>query len=152
MSQRGGAMLSEESREQVRDSWNGLGFFYDRDDERHAWRVMGSRAGLLRFARLLERYADDPVHAKVSEHEHYGPYWYLEFMTGATPQIARHAIVGMPQDFRALAHTVVTIAGNAGVGDIVVIDQQFAQTNEYVLEIAVEADSFLPADADPQLQ
>ena len=58
----------------TRREWRALGFFYDRDDVGRKWRLIGSRAGLLRFKEALLRYAADPRNAGISEHEHFGPY------------------------------------------------------------------------------
>ena len=59
-----------------------LGFFYDRDDASKEWILVGSRAGLQRFADLLHAYVADPRHETLSEHEHYGPYMYLDHDRG----------------------------------------------------------------------
>ena len=68
-----------------------LGFVYDKDDDRKESRLVGSRSGLLRFRDLLLEYSADPRNAKKSEHEHYGPYMYLEIMTWPEAGFDDHA-------------------------------------------------------------
>jgi hypothetical protein len=68
-------------KDDTRREWRELGFFYDRDDVSKEWRLVGSREGLRHFAGLLRAYVADPRNEMKSEHEHYGPYMYLEVMT-----------------------------------------------------------------------
>jgi hypothetical protein len=74
-------MPSDSVNEMTRSEWRELGFFYERDDEARAWRLVGSGGGLGGFCSLLEQYASDPRMARTSEHEHYGPYAYLKLVT-----------------------------------------------------------------------
>lgn len=141
-------MTSRESTQQIRESWNRLGFYYDRDDDRKAWRIMGSRTGLLEFSRLLAEFARDPRHEPLSEHEHYGPYWYLELMTWSSACIDRHAIKGSLEDLSRLAQITSETVCRAAAGAATVIDKEYSSQNEYVLELVVESESFNPADAD----
>ena len=74
-------MPSDATNQSTRREWRELGFFYDRDDQAKVWQLTGSRAGLLRFRDVLRSYAADPGNDLKSEHQHYGPYGYLEVMT-----------------------------------------------------------------------
>jgi hypothetical protein len=71
--------------------WRELGFYYLLDEEAKVWCLVGSQAGLLRFSQLLRNHVADPRNEKKSEHEHYGPYCYLEVMTWPTPGMDPHA-------------------------------------------------------------
>src|SRR5437773_4027209 len=74
-------MPSDAANKATRREWRELGFFYDRDDQTRVWKLTSSRAGLLGFRDALLSYVADPRNALKSEHEHYGPYSYLEVMT-----------------------------------------------------------------------
>jgi hypothetical protein len=74
-------MPSDATNRATREEWRELGFFYDPDDRAKTWTLTGSRLGLRRFVECLLEYAADPGNAMQSEHQHYGPYMYLEVMT-----------------------------------------------------------------------
>ena len=144
-------MPSEEVNEATRKEWRDLGFFYDRDDDRNEWRLVGSHSGLLKFRDLLLRYVGNPRNAANSEHDHYGPYMYLEIMTAAQPGIDRHAIYGALQDLRRLASVVETKLKNTRAGSLVRIDEEFARDCGYSLLLDIREENFDPASADPEL-
>src|SRR5882672_6668075 len=96
-------MPSEATNDATRREWRELGFFYDRDDANKVWRLTGSRAGLLRFRDVLLSYVTDPRNASDSEHEHYGPYSYLEVMTSPNAGFDHHEIYGSVSDLRRLS-------------------------------------------------
>jgi hypothetical protein len=66
-------MPSDATNRMTRDEWRALGFFYDVDDAAQRWRLVGSKAGLRRFAEMLRTYASNPKHAVPGEHDHFGP-------------------------------------------------------------------------------
>ena len=76
-------MAVEQMNRMTREGWRELGFYYDFDEARFCWRLIGSRSGLLKLRDILNGYADDPRNEQISEHEHYGPYSYLKLMTWA---------------------------------------------------------------------
>ena len=86
--------------------WRELGFFYDRDDSAKEWRITGSKGNLNRFVKILRDYASDARNHVISEHEHYGPYMYLEIGTWATPEITDHWIAGPWNNLLELAAVV----------------------------------------------
>lgn len=90
----------------IRDEWQALEFQYTRDDAAREWRLVGSRAGLRNFSRILSRYADDPRNEFKSEHDHFGPYMHLIIMAWPDAGIGENAIHGTLADLRRLAAIV----------------------------------------------
>jgi hypothetical protein len=99
-------MPSEKVNQITRDEWRELGFFYDFEEKSSRWLLVGSRTGLLKFRDMLTEYANNSRNDNLSEHDHYGPYMYLELMTWDKPQITEHAICGTLPDFKRLAEVV----------------------------------------------
>jgi hypothetical protein len=135
----------------LRQKWRELGFFYDYDEQQACWRLVGSRAGLLKFCDLLQAYADNPKNDQPSEHDHYGPYLYLEVMTWHEPQITDHAIAGPLTELRRLAALCRDKLAHVKPGHIVVMDREYSASNTARLQFEAQADHFDPAGADPQL-
>jgi hypothetical protein len=131
--------------------WRELGFFYDTNISDRAWNLVGSRAGLLKFAHLLRDYAANPRLAPISEHEHYGPYFYLKVVTWHKPLITQEDIRGTQSDIRRLADLLQRGLANADVGQSFDIDADFSPQNEFRLRLHVREDEFDPASADPML-
>jgi hypothetical protein len=145
------AMPSDAANEATRQKWRELGFFYDRDDQTRVWRVTGSRAGLLRFRDVLSEYAADPRNAPKSEHEHYGPYMYLEVMTWPEAGFDKHAIRGPLTELARLAKLIEAKLATARPGSSVLIQEEFATGSPYGLLLDLREDGFDPAKADPRL-
>jgi hypothetical protein len=145
-------MSSEKVNQITRDEWRELGFFYDFDEKSSRWLLMGSRTGLLKFRDLLIEYANNPRNDSLSEHDHYGPYMYLELMTWDKAEITEHAICGRLPDFRRLAEIVEKKLNLCSVGDRFKVDAAYAENNKAVLEFEIREEDFDPASADPQLQ
>src|SRR4030095_7454405 len=98
--------MNESLKEQTRSEWRELGFFYDRDDKSKEWLLIGSRAGLGRFSSLLRAYVAAPRNVRKSEHEHYGPYMYLKFMTWPEAGMNENTIHGPLEQLARLASLV----------------------------------------------
>ena len=144
-------MTAEELNEQTKNDWRELGFFYDYDKTNSCWRFVSSRQGLLKFCQILNDYAADERNAPLSEHEHYGPYWYLKLVTWNEPEITAHDIRGTFEDFRRLSKLTQQKLENAFVGDKFIIDAEYSPKNEAKIIFEVEADDFDAAKADPLL-
>jgi hypothetical protein len=144
-------MTAEELNEQTKDEWRELGFFYDYDKTNSFWRLVGSRQGLLKFCDILNEYAADERNAPLSEHEHYGPYWYLKLVTWDEAIITPHDIRGTVEDFRRLSQLTRQKLENASVGDIFIIDVEYSPNNESKILFEVKEDDFDAAKADPLL-
>jgi hypothetical protein len=144
-------MPSEATNNATRREWRELGFFYDRDDDNKVWRLTGSREGLLRFRDALLSYAADPCNASDSEHEHYGPYSYLEIMTSPKAGLDDHAIHGSVSDLRRLSALIDAKLATAHSGSTLRIREEFAPDSPYALVLDVREDGFDPAAEDPLL-
>jgi len=143
--------MDPRTKERTRAEWRDLGFFYDRDDTAKEWVVVGSRGGLLRFARLLRDYVADPRNAPKSEHAHYGPYMYLEVMTWPEPGMDDHSIHGPFADLARLALLVEERVGAMEAGRSSPIRDEFAATSAYSLVLELRGDDFDPSSPDRNL-
>jgi len=143
--------MEEWMKEPTRQEWQELGFFYDRDDSAKEWLIVGSRAGLLRFADLLRRYAANPRNEMKSEHEHYGPYMDLEIMTWTEAGMDDHAIHGSVRDLIRLASLIEGKVATLQSGERARIREEFSPRALYSLVLDLRGDSFDPASADGNL-
>jgi hypothetical protein len=139
---------TEEINEATRREWRELGFFYDRIDNNNEWLVLGSRCGLRRFAELVCEYASDPRNFKLSEHQHFGPYMYMEIGTWHGPEITRHWIAGTPDDLKRLSAIIREKVAKATCGDKMLLRQEYAPKSPYELWLEIRDDGFDPAGAD----
>jgi hypothetical protein len=144
-------MPSDATNRATRREWRELGFFYDRDDQAKVWKLTGSRPGLLRFRDILFSYAASTRNATQSEHEHYGPYSYLEIVTSLEAGFDEHGIRGPVADLARLAALIETKLATARPGSIVRIQEEFAIDSPYALVLDLREDEFDPAAADPLL-
>ena len=144
-------MSTEKVNEKLRSEWRELGFYYESDDQAKEWRLIGSRAGLHRLRDLLLQYVADPRNEMKSEHEHYGPYSYLEVMTWPEPGKDGHSIHGSLHNLRRLAELIENKLSNAQPGTIIRIADEYAEALNYTLILFVREDSFDSASADPEL-
>jgi len=145
-------MPSEATHNATKREWRELGFFYYLDDQARVWKLTGSRAGLLRFRDALLSYVADPRNASKGEHEHYGPYMYLEVMTWPEAGFDEHSIRGPLADLARLAKLIEAKLATARPGSTILIHEEFAAHSPYFLILDVREDGFDPATADPLLQ
>jgi len=143
--------MDAQTKAHTRAEWRELGFFYDRDDTAKEWILLGSRAGLLQFARLLQDYVADPRNTVKSEHEHYGPYMYLEVMTWPEPGMDDHSIHGPLADLARLARLVEDRVGAMEAGATSRIRGEFAASSTYSLVLELRGDDFDPSSPDGNL-
>ncbi len=142
-------MPSERLNERTRREWRELGFFYDRDDDVKAWRIVGSSVGLLRFSQALARYAADPKNQALSEHQHFGPYLYLEVGTWDEPEITSHWVAGSPAALLALSQAVAEAVPRLSLNESVSLRPVYSPRSPYDLVIERRVDGFDPAREDP---
>jgi hypothetical protein len=132
--------------------WRELGFFYDYDQKLKTWHIVGSRSGLMRFCDLLLSYSDNLKNNELSEHEHYGPYMYLEVMTSEKPGIDAHCIRGTLSDIRRLANLVSSRLREVREGDVFTIGKEYDERALSVISFELKDPDFDPASADPLLK
>src|SRR5438067_2144335 len=113
--------------------WRELGFFYDTQKSQRRWNFVGSRSGLLQFPRLLRDYAANPRLAGISEHEHYGPYFYLKVVTWHEALITADDIRGTQADIRRLADLIESGLAHCEPGQSFIIDTDYSAQNEFQL-------------------
>ena len=142
-------MTNEKIDDQTREDWRDLGFFYDHDKDARCWRLIGSRSGLLKFCGILNAYVAVERNVPLSEHEHYGPYWYLTIITWNEALITEGGIRGTFDDLRRLAEITKHRLENAQLDDTFEIDKEYGPNNEYKLRFEVREDGFDPASPDP---
>jgi hypothetical protein len=143
--------MARHSNEPTRREWRELGFFYELDDPHKRWRLVGSRAGLGRFAELLHSYAGDPENGRVSHRQSYGPYLYLRIATAAQRGIDGRSFHGSLQDLVQLAAIVEKTLASCAPGYSYEIHRMYAPDAAYSLILEVMADGFDPASADRML-
>jgi hypothetical protein len=144
-------MTSQTTNDVTRREWRNLGFFYDRDDQAKTWKLVGSRSGSLKFGDALLAYATNEGNAKESEHEHYGPYGYLEIMTWREAGFDDQAIRGSLPELERLGKMVGDKLAAAQPGDAILIQSEYSPNSPYALILEVREDGFDPADADSAL-
>lgn len=142
-------MPAHDVNTQTRKEWRELGFFYDRDDARRRWRLVGSKTGLAGFCQLLRKYVANPRNAEVSEHDHYGPYMYLKIMTWTDAALNNAAIAGRLEDLSRLASMLEARLAAASPGQSFEIGREYSPASDYELEVQVADAGFDPASADP---
>lgn len=143
--------MDDRLKQQYREDWRELGFFYDLDDAAKEWIVVGSRLGLSGFSGLLRAYVADPSNAMQSEHEHYGPYMFLEVMTWTDAGMDGHSIHGTLQDLERLADIVDARVALLRPGERARIREDYSATSEYALVLDLREDGFDPASLDGNL-
>jgi hypothetical protein len=143
---------SEATNRATGEEWRALGFYYETREEPPSWLFIGSRDGLSRLASLLGDYVADPRNATVSEHEHYGPYMYLEVQTAEVPEIDQRGIRGSLHDLARLRDLIAAALRTHRPGQSFVIGREYAETVDFPLCFQVRGEGFDPASADPQLR
>ena len=142
--------MNSAGNEATRQAWRELDFYYDREDRQKSWRIVGTAAGLRKFAALLSAYAANPSHDGLSEHEHFGPYLYLEIGTWSRPEITAHWIAGPRSHLAALACLVEQRVAQLEVGERISLRTSFAPASPYDLVLERRGEGFDPAEEDPQ--
>ncbi len=140
---------SDATNRNTRREWRELGFYYEHQNRQ--WRLVGSKAGLSSFSRLLREYVNDPRNRVLGEHEHYGPYLYLKVVTAAEPRMIEDGIYGPLEDLARLADLFDARLEQVAPGESFEVEKEYAPENEYPLRVEVEEEGYDPAGADPLL-
>jgi hypothetical protein len=141
---------SDKTNEATRREWRELGFFYDRDDEEKAWRIVGSKPGLTKFAAAISKFASDSRNEAQAEHDHLGPYMYLEIGLWPKPEITDHWIAGPLSALEQLAAQIRAKVDTANEDEVLPFRASYAPASPYELLLEVRPESFDPAKEDPQ--
>ena len=112
---------------------------------------MGSRDGLLSICEILNSYVNEPSNQPISEHEHYGPYGYLEIMTWNGAGIDDHSIHGKLSDLLRLSKLIRQGLESASAGSAFEIGEEYVEGTQFRLRFEVRAEGFDPASVDPYL-
>jgi hypothetical protein len=86
-----------------------------------------------------------------SEHEHYGPYMYLEVMTSPEAGMDDHSIHGPIEDLRRLASLLERHITSTEPGSSARVREEFSPASKYSLVLHVREDHFDPASSDANL-
>ena len=144
-------MSAHEIDKSVRDWWRELGFYYDIDTASKCWRVVGDYAGIQKFVRCLREYATDSRNNAIGEHEHYGPYYYLEIGTSDKCEINDHWIAGPLPSIRRWADQIDHLIAKAGAGDVIFVGKLLASDSLYDFAVELRVAGFDPAAEDLRL-
>jgi hypothetical protein len=134
--------------------WRQLGFYYElyENGDVCQWRFFGSKSGFQQFSSLLCKYADDPVNVNFSEHEHYGPYYYLKIMTSDQERITADMFEVTIQGARQLADIILRKTMSHAPGETFLIETEFGNNNTASALFFLMDDSFDPASLDKSLR
>src|ERR1700722_5875792 len=133
-------MPSEATNRATMREWRELGFFYDRDDGNKVWKLTGSRAGLLRFRDVLLSFVAHPRKVQNSEHEHFGPYSFLEVMASPEAGFDNHAIRATVADLARLSELIEAKLAATIPGQTIRIQEEFAANSPYALLLDLRED------------
>lgn len=125
--------------------------YFDFDDEKLCWKIQGSKKGINKFCQLLIKYAHNDLNKPISEHQHYGPYLYLKFVTWDEPKITSDAIFGSLDDFIRLSDMIRKSLTKTVPNSSFIICNEYASNAEASILIQITDDEFDPASADEQL-
>ena len=134
--------------ESTRRAWRELGFFCGRNDAAKEWRIVGSVAGLRKFAAEIRAYASNPANDRLSEYQHFGPAMNLEIGTSHQPEITEQWIGAPVADLLRLATFIERSVQANVVGKSVALRANFSPMAPYELILDVRDDAFDPASAD----
>ena len=135
--------------EDTKEEWRELGFHYHRNDKEKFWFITGSKDGLLKFANILDEFANNPRNNKLFEHNHYGPYSYLKIMTVLEEKgFDENAIFGEPKDIVELSNIVKDFAEHGVVGETQYLGDHYSPSSDYDFILKIENDSFDPPSID----
>ena len=137
------------ANEVTRKAWRELGFYCGKNDAAKEWRIVGSVAGLRKFAAEIRAYASNPANDRLSEYAQFGPAMNLEIGTSHQPEITEQWIGGPVVDLLRLATFIERSAQPNVVGKSVALRSNFSPMAPYELILDVRDDAFDPASADP---
>jgi hypothetical protein len=99
--------------------------------------------------RVLLSFAADPRNARNSEHEHFGPYGFLEVMTWPEAGFDNHAIRGTVADLGRLSALIEAKLATTSPGHTIRIQEEFAPDSPYALLLDSREDGYDPQPQTP---
>ena len=126
-----------------------MGFYCGKNDAAKEWRIIGSVAGLRKFAAEIRAYASNPANDRLSEYTQLGPAMNLEIGTSHQTEITEQWIGGPLADLLRLATFIERSVQANVVGKCVNLRSNFSPMAPYELILDVREESFDPASADP---
>ena len=141
-------MANEATNESTCRAWRALGFFCGRNDAAKEWRIVGSVAGLRKFAAEVRKYASNPAHDRLSEYTQFGPAMNLEIGTSHQTEITEQWIGGPLAELLRLATFIERSAQANVVGTCIALRSNFSPMAPYELILDVRDDAFDPGSAD----
>jgi hypothetical protein len=140
------------ANEVTRKAWRELGFYCGKSDAAKEWRIVGSVAGLRKFAAEIRAYASNPANDRLSEYAQFGPAMNLEIGTSHQPEITEQWIGGPVVDLLRVATFIERSVQANVVGKSVALRSNFSPMAPYELVLDVRDDVFDPASAHPTCQ
>ena len=125
--------------------WRELGFWYDVTEEPPCWTLRGSVKGLRGLGRELRKFADKTAVEPTWDHEHLGPFSYLEIGIQRAPKITLHWVQGTEAELRQLADAIDQRLDAAVPGDAIWLDDFYGCDNTARMQVLVEPEGFDPA-------
>ncbi|MBN2736070.1 MAG: hypothetical protein JXR70_03755 [Spirochaetales bacterium] len=144
-------MMSEKLKNITKEDWRKLGFYYERDDKEKKWVFVGSKYGLEDFCIILNEYSENKNNEIIGEHIHLGPYEYLKIMTSDHFKVTEDWICGSLQDLKKLSSLIKEEIKITKIDTIKIIENDFFQESDFLLELRVMQYGYDPATADIQL-
>jgi hypothetical protein len=143
--------MKDSLKAQTAIDWRELGFWYDYTPQ-SGWIIRGSKSGIERLASLLEAYSRNPRNAPISEHDHFGPYIYLKFVTWSSPEINSDGFYGSLLDLSRLAELIRKQLAIAHSANSIELATLYSPSSTSALTINIEDETFDPASADAELK
>jgi hypothetical protein len=140
-------MSSGGTHDRTRAEWRQLGFYYEQGNAE--WRLVGSRAGLRRFADALRELAFDDRAWERPTHRHLGPYEYFTLTAWTELTVDERGVAGGAQELDTLACIVEAALEECGPGERLSLRDEVA--GPWSLSLDVREDGFDPASTDPLL-
>lgn len=142
--------LSYESKCQIRDEWNELGFYYQIDKHNKHWIFHLNKEGLRKFCELINEFTDNYSNDQIGEHDHYGPYMYFKLVVMDKLIINEDCIGGKNEDLKLLAEFISDGLKEKGSG-VYILNDGLLKDTEYKLKFVVKDENFKPGTMDDQI-
>jgi hypothetical protein len=93
----------------------------------------------------------DARNQTLSEHEHYGPYYYFKIQTADSPGIDEQGIRGSLSDLARLRDHIAASLRSTQPGQILAVGREYAPAASHPLQLEIREHGFDPASEDSSL-